>query len=54
MANDRVEELLLRVDQNMFDCTQGLGSFLESLGGVGIDTARIDAGRDNVAAVILL
>ena len=54
VADDGLEELLLGIDQDVFDRAEGQRPLLERFGRLVIDAARIDAGRHDVAAVVLL
>jgi len=54
VANNRVEERLFRVDQNMFDRAERLRTLFERDCGFVIDTARIDAGGYDIASVVFL
>ena len=51
VANDRIEELLLGVDQQVLDRAQCVCASFERDRGIRVDAARVDTGGDDLAAV---
>ena len=51
VADDIIEKVLLAVDEHMLDGAEGQRAFFERHGRGGINAARVDGCRDDVAAI---